>query len=108
MNEIKYYSFDLFDTLITRLLNKPTDLFSIIEKEYNLANFKENRINAEYNAVNNSNHEEITIDEIYKELEIIDPSIDIIKVKKIYHMISYIYPLKLRKQNVLAPYITMF
>lgn len=83
MNEIKYYSFDLFDTLITRLLNKPTDLFSIIEKEYNLANFKENRINAEYNAVNNSNHEEITIDEIYKELEIIDPSIDIIKVKKI-------------------------
>lgn len=83
MNEIKYYSFDMFDTLITRLLDKPTDLFSIIEKEYNIANFKKNRINAEHNARKSSNYEEITIDDIYNELKIIDSSINTVEVKKI-------------------------
>ena len=83
MDEIKYYSFDIFDTLITRLLDKPTDLFSIIEKKYDIPNFKENRINAEHNAIKNSNHEEITIDEIYDELKTIDSSINTEEVKKI-------------------------
>lgn len=40
MDKIKYYSFDMFDTLITRLLNEPGDLFSIIEEKYELPNFK--------------------------------------------------------------------
>lgn len=83
MNEIKYYSFDIFDTLITRLLNRPSDLFSIIEKEYNIPNFKKNRINAESKARKSSNHEEITIDDIYNELKHIDSTIDIYEVKKI-------------------------
>ena len=83
MNEIKYYSFDIFDTLITRLLNEPTDLFSIIETKYNITNFKEKRIKAEQKARKNSKYEEITIDDIYSELKIIDSSIDTIKVEKI-------------------------
>lgn len=83
MDEIEYYSFDMFDTLITRLLNEPTDLFSVIEKKYDVANFKENRIKAEHNAIKNSNHEEITIDEIYNELKIIDSSINTLELKKI-------------------------
>lgn len=83
MNKIEYYSFDMFDTLITRLLDKPTDLFSIMEKEYNIANFKKNRINAERKARKSSKHEEITIDEIYNELKIIDSSINTFEVKKI-------------------------
>lgn len=83
MNEIEYYSFDMFDTLITRLLNKPTDLFTIIENEYNIANFKNNRIDAERNARKNSSSEEITIDDIYNELELINSSINSIEVKKI-------------------------
>ena len=83
MEEIKYYSFDMFDTLITRLLDKPTDLFSIIEKEHDITIFKENRITAEHNVLKNPNQEEITIDEIYNELETIDSSINIPEVKKI-------------------------
>ena len=83
MNEIKYYSFDMFDTLITRLLNKPTDLFSIIEYKYNVPNFKKNRIDAERIARKNSKYEEVTIDDIYNELKIIDSSVNTFNVKKI-------------------------
>ena len=83
MNEIRYYSFDMFDTLITRLVNAPSDLFSIIETEYNIPNFRKNRINAERKARKNSNHEEITIDDIYKELKNDYPSLNMNTVKKI-------------------------
>lgn len=83
MNEIKYYSFDMFDTLITRLINKPSDLFSIIEEEYNIPNFKNKRIEAERIARINSKYEDITIDSIYDELKIIDSSINVREVEKI-------------------------
>ena len=83
MDKIKYYSFDIFDTLITRLLNEPTDLFSIIETEYNIPNFKKKRIKAEHNARKNSKYEEITIDDIYSELKSIDSSINTIELEKI-------------------------
>lgn len=83
MKKIKYYSFDMFDTLITRLTNKPTDLFSIIEEKYNIENFKKKRIEAERIARINSKYEDITIDNIYDELKIIDSSINIGEVEKI-------------------------
>lgn len=83
MEKIKYYSFDMFDTIITRLTNKPTDLFSIIEKKYNIQNFKKKRIEAERAARKKSKYEDITIDDIYDYLKIIDSSINVSKVKKI-------------------------
>ena len=83
MDKIKYYSFDMFDTLITRLLNEPGDLFSIIEEKYELPNFKKKRFEAENTARKNSKYEDITIDDIYNQLKIIDSSIDTDKVEKI-------------------------
>lgn len=70
-------SFDMFDTLVTRLVNKPTDVFDLVQEKYNIDNekkidsFKENRILAEKDAYANlqSGVEEITFDEIYSILE---------------------------------------
>ena len=40
-------SFDIFDTLLARTTKNPTDIFEIIEKKYNIKNFKNNRILSE-------------------------------------------------------------
>lgn len=51
-------SFDIFDTLIRRLVNNPTQIFDIVEKEYNknhnipISNFKYNRIMCERKITN--------------------------------------------------------
>lgn len=63
-------SFDIFDTVIKRDINNPSDLFEIIEKKFNINNFKEKRIYAEKIARKNSNCEEITLDEIYNNIEL--------------------------------------
>lgn len=66
-------SFDVFDTLIKRNVKKPTDIFDLIEKEYNesfkqISNFKLNRINAEKKARLESKFEDITLMDIYKNM----------------------------------------
>ena len=68
--DYNYISFDIFDTLIKRNVKNPIDIFDVVEKRYNNPhiNFKENRINAEKKARNKSKNEEITLKEIYKEL----------------------------------------
>lgn len=61
-------SFDIFDTLIVRYVDKPENIFKIIEQKVEEAiNFKKNRINAE-KIVRNKFEREITIEDIYKEL----------------------------------------
>lgn len=75
LKKYKYVSFDIFDTLILRNVSKPVDIFEVIEKEYNkffenkLSDFKSLRINAELIARKNTKNEEITLDEIYQNLE---------------------------------------
>ncbi len=69
-------SFDFFDTLFTRDLYKPEDIFYFVgkaAKDKNLLNvdpyeFKNIRIKAESIARKKSKYEEITIDDIYYEL----------------------------------------
>lgn len=77
LEQYEYISFDIFDTLIKRNVNKPTDLFQIVENEYNkknevkISNFKNNRIDAEKRArrkAKEENREEITLEEIYNQL----------------------------------------
>lgn len=69
----KYISFDIFDTLIVRNVSKPSDIFEIVEREYNLKyknkikNFKKQRILAETKA-RKQNFEEVTINQIYENL----------------------------------------
>lgn len=73
INKYDYVSFDIFDTLIKRNVKDPTDIFDVIEKVYSekystINNFKEIRIKAEESARKNSDKEEITLKEIYKEM----------------------------------------
>ena len=51
-------SFDIFDTLLARTVENPTDIFDIVEKTYSYPNFKNIRIQSQ----NQSNH---TIESIY-------------------------------------------
>ena len=63
-------SFDMFDTLVFRTCKKPVDVFAYLEKQNNIQNFKNLRIQAELDARRNSKKfwGEININEIYKEL----------------------------------------
>ena len=73
----KVISFDIFDTLINRVVEHPTDVFSIVSYMYHerfsdnmgIPNFKDERICAERNARKNKKSE-ITLDDIYNELSL--------------------------------------
>ena len=41
INKYKYISFDIFDTLIKRNVEKPEDIFKIVEKKLQIENFYE-------------------------------------------------------------------
>lgn len=69
---IKYISFDIFDTLVFRRVNEPIDIFSKMSSNKLIkeifedgANFKQLRITAEKYARKTSIKEEITLTEIY-------------------------------------------
>lgn len=76
LKKYKYVSFDIFDTLVVRNVSKPVDIFKVVEIEYNknhddkFLGFKNLRINAELDARKKTRNEEITLDEIYDNLEI--------------------------------------
>ena len=66
-----YISLDVFDTLITRRLKKPSSLFDYIEialyqKGIEIKNFRKKRCIAEQKAIQNKSKEDITFDEIYE------------------------------------------
>ena len=71
----KVISFDIFDTLLKRDVFSPTDVFIIIEREYNRRfgrqlNFAKIRKDAEKIARGKSLYEEVTFDEIYAEINL--------------------------------------
>lgn len=71
----KYISVDLFDTLMYRSVSKPELVFDLVEREYNRKNsklitgFRKRRIKAEALARKKVHYNEVTIDEIYDELD---------------------------------------
>lgn len=72
-NDFKYISFDIFDTLVVRNVERPEDVFKILESDYKTLNsqkidFVSYRINAEKITRNKSNKEDITLDDIYAEI----------------------------------------
>lgn len=65
-------SFDIFDTLIMRLVNRPEDTFLLIEKYFDLPGFEKKRIKAQHKASKKQalyGHAHANYDEIYEELE---------------------------------------
>lgn len=77
ITQIKKYqiiTFDVFDTLITRDVYEPQDVFYFVEKRYNNlyhcnCDFMTKRINAEKNARKKYTYTEINLYEIYEELK---------------------------------------
>lgn len=79
-DKIQVVSFDIFDTLVVRPFFVPTDLFCLLNDEFyklnqmnSYVNFSDMRIHAEAKcrtllAQKNPSFEEITLDEIYKQL----------------------------------------
>ena len=65
-------SFDIFDTLILRPFQTPSDLFMVLGDKFNQINFKNIRYNAEQYVRSkmeaSEGHREVTIHDIYKEV----------------------------------------
>lgn len=59
-------SFDVFDTLLLRLVEPGFPFFYALEKKYSLAGFAKERVNAENRARNLKGGKEITLKEIYE------------------------------------------
>lgn len=71
----EFVSFDIFDTLVERLVCKPEDVFYFLGKKYEAScgktiNFVEIRKEAEKRAYIRSKNDEITLDEIYQEIDL--------------------------------------
>lgn len=71
----KFYSFDVFDTAIVRIVSKPKEVFELIEKKIDLkyfiqSDFARKRIAAETEARKKAIYDEVNLDEIYKEIYI--------------------------------------
>lgn len=74
IHEYDIVSFDIFDTLLMRNVTKPTDIFKLVELEYNRLhsldlNFHDIRIKAEETARTNTLDEDILLDDIYHYVE---------------------------------------
>ena len=71
IDKYDFISFDIFDTLIKRNVQNPTDIFEIIQKRSSekIYDFKEKRMIAEKTARKKSNREEVSLKEIYNELD---------------------------------------
>ena len=66
-NKIEQYdiiSFDIFDTLLTRCLYEPDDLFKIMSEKLEIKDFLERRKNSEREAINKYQHD-VNLQEIY-------------------------------------------
>lgn len=86
-------SFDVFDTLILRYVEKPTDVFKIIESENHIFEFAKNREAAE--KIAHEQKKEVSIYDIYDVLEKqigINKTIEIERECKIEEMLCYANP----------------
>ena len=86
-------SFDIFDTCIFRKLDKPSDLFDCLEKEFDIRGFKDIRIKAELNARAKTKkpNGEIDIYDIYDEILKVYPSFTCQAEKEIDLELNYCY-----------------
>ncbi|MHC3376676.1 HAD family hydrolase [Ligilactobacillus equi] len=64
IDNYEYVSFDIFDTLLKRIVKEPSDVFRIMEEKLKRPGFYSARINAE-NIARNNTSAEVTINDIY-------------------------------------------
>lgn len=76
IDKAEIVSFDIFDTLVFRLVNKPSDIFEFVSLRYNskseredmVFNFRSERIKAEEKTRLKSGRREVTLFEIYQNI----------------------------------------
>ena len=86
-------SFDIFDTLILRSVDKPTDIFKKIEEESSAEGFASARIDAERKTrIVHKGNEDVTLDQIYEE---IDDVFEPLKIAELQAEEKYTYANKL-------------
>lgn len=88
IDKYQIISFDIFDTLIKRYVQKPEDIFYLVENIYDKekkvkSNFAIKRIKAEEKARKRYNYTEVNLDEIYLELLDVFNSSEIELLKKL-------------------------
>lgn len=62
-------SFDIFDTLIERTVDRPTDIFRLVENHFEASGFGQRRIDAELKARQKKQNAEISLDDIYEQFD---------------------------------------
>jgi len=82
-NKNKVVSFDIFDTLLSRPVSKPTDVFAVVEETTGVKGFAQARIDGENVArkMAISGAEDISLDEIYTQIGVRHKSWDINQLK---------------------------
>lgn len=102
INKASIISFDIFDTLIIRMVNSPSDVYEFVEKIYNncnsekIYNFKNLRIDSEKFCRRHTENQEIKLDEIYDRIGFINKNINVDKLKKI----EIDFEMKICKKNM--------
>lgn len=87
VSKYEYVSFDVFDTLIKRNVQRPHDIFRLVELKYNkdndkkIKNYVKYRIEAEQNAKTKFENGECTFNSIFEELKDIYPEETVNKLK---------------------------
>ena len=86
IDKYEYISFDIFDTLIKRVIKEPEYIFDLVEEKYNsispnrISGFKKKRINAYIRALKEKESEDIDLENVYKFIdEFDDKEKDILK-----------------------------
>lgn len=75
IENVEIVSFDIFDTLLERTVLNPHDVFTLVAEQAKAdgladIDFRAYRVEAELDARKRSEHEEVTIDEIYSSLQV--------------------------------------
>lgn len=89
ISKYEYVSFDVFDTLIKRNIQRPHDIFRLVEQKYNsenkknIENYVQYRVKAEKKAKEKFKNGECTFDSIFEELKEIYNQDTIAKLKKL-------------------------
>lgn len=73
----KVLSFDVFDTLVTRCVANPVNVFSCVDRKVRIqglqiSDFVSRRLNAEKKAIETYGAEQLTLDQIYSNMEDLD------------------------------------
>lgn len=74
IDKVEYVSFDVFDTLLKRDVPNPVDIFSIVENNFNVSDYKKLRIEAEKRARNATSGREVSFQEIIDNIPVNDKS----------------------------------